>query len=45
MKAFQKDYPSAKMYFIYGGEHHLREGDIAILPMKDALKELPKILL
>jgi hypothetical protein len=44
LKAFQKDYPGAKIYFIYGGERHLREGDIAILPMKDALKELPKIL-
>jgi len=44
LKAFQKDYPSAKMYFIYGGERHLREGDIAILPIKDALKELSEIL-
>lgn len=44
LKAFQKDYPGAKMYFIYGGERHLREGDIEILPMKDALKELPNIL-
>ena len=31
-------------YFIYGGERRLREGDIEILPIKDALKELPKIL-
>lgn len=44
LKAFQKDYPSAKAYFIYGGERYLREGDIEILPVKDALKELPKIL-
>jgi predicted AAA+ superfamily ATPase len=44
LKAFQKDYPSAKMYFIYGGERHLREGDIAILPIRDALKELSEIL-
>ena len=44
LKAFQKDYPQAKTYFIYGGERHLREGDIAILPIRDALKELPKIL-
>jgi len=34
----------AKMYFIYGGERHLREGDIAILPIRDALKELSEIL-
>ena len=44
LRAFQKDYPGAKTYFIYGGERRLREGDIAILPIKDALKELPQIL-
>jgi predicted AAA+ superfamily ATPase len=44
LKAFHKDYPNAKMYFIYGGERHLREGNIEILPMKDVLKELPRIL-
>ncbi len=44
LKAFQKDYPAAKTYFIYGGERRLREGDIEIIPLKDALKELPRIL-
>ncbi len=44
LKAFLKDYPKAKAYLIYGGERHLREGDIEILPITDALKELPKIL-
>ena len=44
LKAFQKDYPTAKTYFIYGGDRYLQEKDIAILPIKDALKELPKIL-
>ena len=44
LKAFLKDYPQAKAYFIYGGERRLREGNIEILPIKDALKELPKIL-
>jgi hypothetical protein len=44
LKAFQKDYPQAKTYFIYGGERRLRESDTAILPIRDALKELPKIL-
>ena len=44
LKAFQKDYPSAKTYFIYGGERRLREGDTEILPIKDVLKDLPKIL-
>ncbi len=44
LRAFQKDYPSAKLYFVYGGERRLRDGDIEILPIKDALKELPEIL-
>lgn len=44
IKAFLKDYPFAKAYFIYGGERHLREGDIEILPVKYVLKELPAIL-
>lgn len=44
LKAFRKDYPSAKLYFIYGGERYQREDDITILPIRDALKELSKIL-
>lgn len=44
LKAFQKDYPIAKAYFIYGGERPLREDDIGILPIKDALKKLPEML-
>ncbi|MCX5657913.1 MAG: ATP-binding protein [Candidatus Omnitrophica bacterium] len=44
LKAFQKDYPEAKTYFIYGGERRLREGNIEILPIKDTLKKLPEIL-
>ena len=44
LKALLKDYPKAKVYFIYGGERRLREGDIEILYIRDALKELPNIL-
>lgn len=44
LKAFLKDYPKAKTYFIYGGERRLHDGDTEIIPIKDALKELPKIL-
>jgi len=44
LKAFLKDYPEAKAYFIYGGERRLREGNIEILPIKDTLKELSSIL-
>lgn len=44
LKAFKRDYPQAKTYFVYGGERVLREGDIEIIPVKEAVKKLPKIL-
>lgn len=44
LKSFLKDYPSAQAYFVYGGERRLREGEIEIIPMKQALKELPALL-
>lgn len=44
LKAFLKEYPSAKAYFLYGGGRRLREGNIEILPMQMALKELPTLL-
>jgi predicted AAA+ superfamily ATPase len=42
--AFKRDYPEAETYFIYGGERRLRQADISVLPIKDALKELPELL-
>lgn len=44
LKAFKGDYPQAKAYFIYGGERILREGNIEIIPVKEAVKKLPEIL-
>jgi predicted AAA+ superfamily ATPase len=44
LKAFQEDYPQSQAYFIYGGERRLREGEIEIIPIKEALKSLPQIL-
>ena len=44
LKAFLKDYPSAKAYFIYGGDRQEREGDIEILPMANSLKNLSSLL-
>jgi len=44
LKAFKRDYPDAKAYFIYGGERYFHEGEIEVLPIKDALKGLPEIL-
>lgn len=44
LKTFQKDYPTAKTFLIYGGDRVMREGNIAIWPIKKALVELPQIL-
>ena len=44
LRAFLKDYPIARAYFIYGGERRMREGKIEIIPIKNALMELPAIL-
>ena len=44
LKAFQRDYPSAKGYFIYGGTRRLYYGKITILPIQEALLSLPEIL-
>ena len=44
LKAFQKDYPSAKGYFIYGGTRRFYEGNITILPVQEALLNLSEIL-
>ena len=44
LKAFMKDYPMARAYFLYGGERHMRESGIEIIPMRHAFKDLPRIL-
>lgn len=44
LKAFLKDYPSAKACFIYGGNRQLREGDIDIIPISHFFKKLPAII-
>ena len=44
LKSFLRDYPMAKAYFIYGGERRMRDGDIEIVPISDALKKLEVIL-
>jgi len=44
LKSFLKDYPMAKALFLYGGKRRIREGNIEILPIGDAIKALPDIL-
>lgn len=44
LKYFSKEYPQAKTFLIYGGKRKMREGNIEIIPLEDALKNLPKLL-
>lgn len=44
IRAFQTDYPSAKLYLFYGGNRRLYFDHIEVIPIEDALKELPKLL-
>ncbi|MGM0365811.1 MAG: ATP-binding protein [Actinomycetota bacterium] len=44
IKSFLRDYPSTKAYLIYGGNRQMSEGNINILPMEYALKNLNVIL-
>lgn len=44
LKIFKKDYPIAQCYLIYNGEHIEKRDDITILPIRQALFNLPKIL-
>lgn len=42
--SFLKDYPMARAYFIYGGKRYMRQGNIEIVPMDEAIGKLPVIL-
>jgi uncharacterized protein len=44
LKAFMKDYPMSKAYFIYGGQRYLREDNIEIIPIDTFFQKLPNIL-
>lgn len=44
LKAFLKDYPFAKAYFLYGGERRMRDGVIEIVPINDVLPNLKELL-
>lgn len=44
LKDFLKDYPQASGFFVYGGKRRMREGEIEVLPVEEALKDLAKIL-
>ena len=43
LHAFKKDYPIAKLYMIYGGDHCEYHGDVQVIPYKEALFSLPEL--
>ena len=44
LKAFAKDYPEAKLYILYGGDHTLYFDNITAIPFVEALHSLPQLL-
>lgn len=44
LKSFLKDYPTAKAYFVYGGERYMRKDNIEIIPMSNMFRKLPEVL-
>ncbi|WP_194847000.1 ATP-binding protein [Candidatus Neptunochlamydia vexilliferae] len=44
LKAFQEDYPSAKLYLFYGGSKRLYFDKIEAIPFQEALQTLPTLL-
>jgi len=44
LNSFLRIYPQTKAFFIYGGKNYMRENDIEIIPIIDAIKKIPEIL-
>jgi predicted AAA+ superfamily ATPase len=44
LKEFKKDYPPARCYLFYGGSAPLYMGDITVLPLGQALRNLDQLL-
>jgi len=45
LRAFKLDYPMAKLYLIYGGNHREYYDDIEVIPFVEAVKGLPQLLM
>lgn len=44
LKAFQEEYPMAKLFLFYGGKERLHKGNVEILPVPEVLLKLPQFL-
>lgn len=44
LKEFKKDYPQARVYLLYNGNDDYLEGDVRVMPLQKAVRELPNLL-
>lgn len=44
LRAFRDDYPIARCHLLYGGDHKREQDGIRILPIREALSNLPALL-
>jgi len=44
LRLFGSDYPEAKLFFFYGGKDRRYIDNISIIPIEEALRELPQLL-
>ena len=45
LKSFHRDYPEARIFFVYGGNRVMHDGEIEIVPIDRLLKNLKDILI
>jgi len=43
LKSFARDYPMASLYMFYGGNSRMYSDDIALIPIEEALINLPEL--
>ncbi len=43
LKAFARDYPQASLYIFYGGDTTMYIDDITLMPVQEALRQLPSL--
>jgi len=44
LKAFLEDYPDSRAFFIYGGKRRLYKGNIGIVLIEEAIRNLKELL-
>jgi predicted AAA+ superfamily ATPase len=44
LAAFKSDYPEARLYLLYGGDHREYHDGIEVIPVTEALRVLPSII-